>query len=141
MRMRRGVAWAFVALVVVGALVVSLTASVARGDTVFGLASWSIYLLCVALGTGATWLGLRVRRRVIRNCAITSSRAVLAASLLVAVVAFPVKTTWETDLEGRAHGLVPAAQALAFVAWPRSDWGAGDRPRDPVVGYGYTCCG
>ncbi len=140
MRMRRGGAWASVVLVVLGALVVSLTASITRGDTALAVGSWVIYLVCAALGTGVALLGARVWRRVSHRPARTTRRAIFVTSLLVAAVSFPVEATWEEDLGGRAHGLVPAAQALAFKVWPRSDWGAGDRPRGPLLGYAYTCC-
>ena len=65
-------------------------------------------------------------------------RGVLA---FIAAASFPVDATWEEQMGGRAYGLVPATQALVFAVWPRSAWGRGDRPQEPLIAYAYTCCG
>jgi hypothetical protein len=49
--------------------------------------------------------------------------------------------TWEESMEGRTHGLVPAAQVL-LSAMSRVAHGdeAYDR-REPLIAYAYSCCG
>ena len=77
---------------------------------------------------------------MLKRPALRMRRTVYLVALLVAAASFPVDATWEEQMGGRAHGLVPATQALVF-AGPRSAWGPGDRPQGPLIAYAYTCCG
>jgi hypothetical protein len=85
---------------------------------------------CLAVGGAGVLLGLR------RSL---SRRVVIAALLIGVAAAFPVAAEW--DEEGhRAPGLVPAGQAALMPIWPRSAWNS-ERPKGPLVGYAYSCCG
>ncbi len=121
-----------------GALVVSTTSSTTRGDLVFGLISWLLFVVFAIVGAAVVLVVILGLRRWRRGQTATRSAAVTAMVAGV-VLAFPVGAEW--DQEGfRASGLVPVAQALVQPIWPRSAWNS-ERPRPPIVGYAYSCCG
>ena len=125
-------------LVSAAALAVSATSSPTRGDLVFGMGAW---LLFVAFTTacGSVVLGLTVGvRRLLRRRIVRDSGIAIATMLIAAAAAFPISAEWD-DGGHRASGLVPAAQALLMPIWPESAWQG--RPQAPLISYAYSCCG
>ncbi len=130
-----------VALVLVSAaaLAVSAASTPTRGDLVFGLGAW---LLFVAFTTvcGSVTLGLTFgARRLLRRRMVRDSGSAIATMLIAAAAAFPVSSEWDSDDGHRVSGLVPAAQALLTPIGPES--ARPGRPQAPLVSYAYSCCG
>src|SRR4051794_12997437 len=100
----RAVLQGVLAMVAVAALIASMASSITRGDAGFGLVAWLLSVACAAVGIGVVLTLFRVGRWVTGSAALPRGRGAFVMVLVVASASFPVETTWEESMEGRAHG-------------------------------------